>query len=616
MKAYLTAIFIFLLLPVTLLRAQNDVSFIGSSKQVVSVGERFTVVYEINGDGSNFIGPNFGALQVLSGPNTSTSSSVQYINGKMQQSYSKTFSYIVQAAGVGDVFISPAKITLNGKVISSNTLNITVVKQAPGQQGSQGSQNQEKREDGVIQDDDVYIRASVSKTNPYLGEEVIVTYRIYTKVGVSSLQMKKASSFQGFWSKNLTDNNSKLKQTTEVINGEEYIVAEISKYAIFPQKTGKLTIDPAEMDIVAQLQVQQQRRRSNDPFEDFFNDPFFNRNVRNVELTLATKPVTLDVKPLPDAGKPASFKGAVGDFSFKSEIDKEILKANDALTLKVSVSGKGNIELIEVPAPKFPSDFESYDPKISNNVKTSVTGISGEKKVEYLAIPRAAGDFVIEPIEFSYFNPNDKKYYSFSSGTFNIKVEKGDVNGSGITYSSSAKEDIKFIGKDIRHITTGPYKFRFIGVYFFGSTWYYILLVLPVFVLILFILLWKKMEKQRANISGMKTRKANKVAKTRLLKADKFKKEGNDKAFFDEIAQALWGYIADKFNIKQASLSVETVKEALTKKGVEEPVIDNFINTLNNIEFARFAPGNASGKMESVYKEALNAITQAEKALK
>lgn len=613
MKPYLTVLFIFLLLPFSAVWAQDDVQFTGVTKQVVGVGERFTVVYEINGDGSNFIGPNFGALQVLSGPNTSTSSSVQYINGRMQQSYSKTFSYIVQAAGVGDVFISPAKITLNGKVISSNTLNITVVKQAPG---SQGNQNQGQRDDGTIQDDDVYIRASVSKTNPYLGEEVIVTYRIYTRVGVSSLQMKKASSFQGFWSKNLTDNNSKLKQSTEVINGEEYIVAEISKYAVFPQKTGKLTIDPAEMDIVAQMQVQQQRRRSNDPFEDFFNDPFFNRNVRNVELTLATKPVTLDVKPLPEAGKPLSFKGAVGDFSFKSEIDRETLKANDALTLKVSVTGKGNIELIEIPEPKFPSDFESYDPKVSNNVKTSTSGISGEKKVEYLAIPRAAGDFVIDPIEFSYFNPRDKKYYSFSSGIFNIKVEKGDQNGSGITYSSSAKEDIKFIGKDIRHITSGPYNFSFTGVYLFGSTWYYILLALPIFILILFILLWKKMEKQRANISGTKTRRANKVAKTRLQKAEKFKKEGNDKAFFDEIAQALWGYIADKFSIKQASLSVETVKEALTKKGVEESVIDNFINTLNNIEFARFAPGDASGKMESVYKEALNAITQAEKALK
>jgi len=610
MKPYLKTLFILLLLPAVLVKAQDDVQFRGSSKQVVSVGERFSVTYEVNGDGSNFVGPNFGALQVLSGPNISQSSSVQYINGRMQQSYSKSFSYIVQADGEGDVYVSPAKITVNGQVISSNTLNIKVVKKAPGQQG-----NPSQRESGTIQDDDVYIRASVSKTNPYIGEEVIVTYRIYTRVGVSSLQMKKASSFQGFWSKNLTDNNSKLKQTTEVINGEEYIVAEISKYAVFPQKTGKLTIDPAEMDIVAQLQVER-KRRSNDPFEDFFNDPFFNRNVRNVELTLATKPVTVDVKPLPAEGKPAGFKGAVGDFNFKSELDRETLKANDALTLKVTVSGKGNLELVEIPAPKFPSDFESYDPKVSNNIKTSQSGISGVKQVEYLAIPRVAGDFVIDPIQFSYFNPRDRQYHTFSSGTFNIKVEKGDQSGSGITYSSSAKEDIKFIGKDIRHILPGPYNFRLAGVFLFGSTWYYVLLALPVFVLLLFILLWKKFEKQRANISGMKTRKANKVAKTRLLKAAKFKKEGNDKAFFDEIAQALWGYIGDKFNIKQASLSVDTVKETLSEKGVDGAVIDNFVNTLNNIEFARFAPGDTSGKMENVYNEAMNAITQAEKALK
>jgi hypothetical protein len=317
---------------------------------------------------------------------------------------------------------------------------------------------------GILQDDDVYIRASVSKKSPYLGEEVIVTYRIYTRVAVSSLQMKKASSFQGFWSKNLADDNSKFEQSKKMINGEEYIVAEISKYAIFPQKTGKLTIDPAEMDIVAQLQVQQKRKRSNDPFQDFFNDPFFNRNVRNVEVSLKTKPISLNVKPLPAQGKPASFTGAVGNFNFISEIDRETITANDALTLKISISGKGNLELIDLPKPQFPSDFESYDPKVSSNIKTSNSGISGSKKFEYLAIPRAAGDFVIPPIEFSYFNPKDKKYHSYSSGEFNIHVEKGDRNNAGITYSSSAQEDIRFIGKDIRHISSGPFEFHRAGV--------------------------------------------------------------------------------------------------------------------------------------------------------
>jgi uncharacterized membrane protein len=223
---------------------------------------------------------------------------------------------------------------------------------------------------------------------------------------------------------------------------------------------------------------------------------------------------------------------------------------------------------------------------------------------------------VIPAIDFAYFNPKDKKYHSFSSGEFNIKVAKGAQGSTGITYSSSAQEDIRYIGKDIRHIKGGPFNFVVGGIYFFGSTVYYILLGLPILFLIILIPVWKNMEKKKGDIGAMKTRKANKVARTRLQKADKFKKENNDKAFYEEIAQALWGYIADKFSIPVSSLSIDSVKATLTDKKVDESVIDNFVNTLNNIEFARFAPGDASGKMENIYGEALNAITAAEKALK
>jgi uncharacterized membrane protein len=596
--------------------AQGAVNFTGVGKQRVEVGERFRIVYEVNGDGSGFTAPNFGSLQVLSGPNTSTSSSIQYINGQVQQNFSKSYTYIVEATREGTVNVSPAKITVDGKTYSSNTIRIEVLKGSGQSQNSGSSQNQSRRDDGVLQDDDVYIRAVVDNRSPYLGEQVLVTYRIYTRIPVSNLMLKKASSFNGFWSKNLTDDNQQLKQSSQIINGEEYIVADIANYAIFPQKTGELTIDPAEMDIVAQLRVQQQRRRSNDPFENFFNDPFFNRNMRNVEVTLKSKPVTINVKPLPEKGKPAGFTGAVGEYNFTSEIDRNELTTNDALTLKVSISGRGNLELIELPEPQFPVDFETYDPKITNNIQTTPSGIRGSKRFEYLAIPRAPGDFTIAPLNFSYFNPKTATYHTFTSGEYTIAVEKGDQSDQGITYSRSAQEDIRFIGKDIRHILGGPYQFVTAGSFFFASTTYYILLVLPVVILILLIIWWKRMEKRHSNVSMMKTRKANKVARSRLQKAEKFKKEGNDKAFYDEIAQALWGYIADKFSIQRAALSIDTVKATLTAKNVPEDVIDNFINTLNNIDFARFAPGDSSGKMENVYAEAMNAITAAEKALK
>ena len=594
----------------------QDVEFTVNAKQTVTVGERFRIVYQVNGDGQNFRAPAFGKLQILSGPSTSTSSNVQIINGQMQQSYTKSFTYVVVANQEGEISVTPATITIDGKQYKSNSLKIKVSKGGSSQQNSSDNRKQNQRDQGILQDDDVYLRAFVTKKNPYLGEQIIVTYRIYTRVPISNLSMKKASSFNGFWSKNLMDDQSQLKQSTQVINGEEYIVADISKYAVFPQKSGKLTIEPAELECVAQVRVQQQRSRSNDPFEDFFNDPFFNRNARNVEATLTSKPLTINVKDLPVEGKPADFNGAVGEFTFKSSVDREILVANDALTFSATISGKGNLELINLNQPEFPSDFETYEPKVSNNIKTSSNGISGWKKFEYLSIPRAPGDFTIKPITFSYFDPRQKKYRTYSSGELNIVVEKGNQTASGVTYSSSAQEDIRFIGKDIRHIKNAPFNLVATGSFLFASSIYYILLALPLMLLLLFILLWKRQEKRRGDVTMMKTRKANKVAKKRLQKAEKFKESDEDVAFYDEIAQALWGYIADKFNIQQATLSVETVKDTLSSKGAEEDVIDNFVNTLNNIEFARFAPGDSRGKMATVYKEALNAITQAERALK
>lgn len=608
---------VFLLVIPFLVFAQDAIKLTGSSKPVVEVGERFRIVYEVNAEGRDFTSPMFGKLQVISGPNTSSSSSIQIVNGQMQQSYSLTYTFIVAATKEGEVNISPATVKVDSKKYTSNTIQIQVVKGTGGRQNQQGNNQKKGTEDGILQEDDLYIRAFASKTNPYLGEQIIITYKLYTRVPIANLAMRKASSFNGFWSKNLTDNNPQLQQSRQIIDGKEYTVAEISRYAVFPQKTGKLTIEPAELECVAQLRVQQQKRsRSNDPFEDFFNDPFFNRNIRNVETVLKSKPITIDVKPLPQQGKPAGFNGAVGDFNFKNGLDRDQLVANDALTLTLSISGKGNLELVNIPDPVFPTDFETYDPKVSSNIKTSGNGLSGSKKFEYLIIPRVPGDFTINPVVFSFFNPKEKKYYSYSTGEINITVEKGDQVGSGVTYSSSAQEDIKFIGKDIRHIKVGLVELNQVGTYLFASQLYYILLVVPVLLLIGFVLYWKQQEKKRSNVGLMKTRKASKVARTRLQKAEKFRKEGDDKAFYDEIAQGLWGYIADKFNIKQASLSIETVKETLSGKGIDEQLIDNFINTLNNVEFARFAPGDSSGKMESIYNEAINAITRAEKVLK
>ena len=594
-----------------------QVRFTGKAKQTVRVGERFRVIYEVNQEANNFRSPNFGNLQVLSGPSTSTNSSIQYINGKMTQNYSMSYTYLVQATKEGDVVISPANVTVDRTNVSSNRILIKVVSGTSPQQGNTNrSQGNQSTETGILQKDDVYIKTIVSNKSPFIGQQVILTYKIYTKVPISNLMVKKLSSFQGFWSKSLMEDNRQYQQKTEFINGEEYIVAEINKFAIFPQKTGKLIIDPTEMECTVQLRVQGKKKRSNDPFEDFFNDPFFNRNVKNIATVIKSNPVTINVKPLPQKGKPKGFNGAVGNFRLSSKIDRTDLSANDALTLTYTISGKGNLELINLPEVKFPVDFESFEPKVTSNIKTNSTGISGRKKFEFLAIPRNAGSFEIKPVTLSYFNPSDLKYHSVSSESYNVQVSKGNITSNGISYSSSAQEDIRFIGKDIHHIKSLPFNLKRKGEFLFLSNTFFIFLIIPIIIMIIIIILVTQLEKRKSNIGLIKNRKANKIAKSRLKTSEKYKSAGDDKAYYDEIAQALWGYIADKFSLKQSELSIETVADMLTEKGVEDTITESFINTLNNIEFARFAPSDSSDKMENIYNESVIAIMQAEKALK
>ncbi len=612
----LLLLFVFLMALVSA-RADEEVRLVGTGKQVVQVGERFRIVYELNAEGRAFTEPAFGTkLQKLSGPNTSTSSSIQIINGNYQQSYTQSYTFVMVATAEGDVTIPPATVNVKGKTYQSNSIKIKIVKGSGKQQGISGGSSQKSSGDGSVKNDDVFIRAVVSKKNPYLGEQLILTYKIYFRINISSPSFTKEPSLRGFWAQDLLKDRTSYIEYNETVNGQQYHVAELKKYALFPQKSGKITIDPVDMKIVAQVRTQSKRRRSNDPFEDFFNDPFFNRNVRNVEVPLRSNAITLNVKPLPQKGKPEGFSGAVGNFSFTDQLDNNSLKANEALTLTIGLSGKGNLELINPPEVHFPSDFETYEPKTSSKIVATEKGVSGRKKFEYLAIPRNAGDFVIEPVSFSFFNPRDKQYHTYTTERYTIHVEKGDASSPAVSYSSSAQEDIRYIGQDIRHIKTGDSELRQANDFLFASTTYYLLVSLPALILLIFVALWKKREKQRGDVGMMKTRKANKVARGRLQKAAKFMKAGNDKEFYDEIAQALWGYIADKFGIPQAVLSIDTVKETLMDKGAGEQVVDNFVNTLNNIEFARFAPGDSGGKIKSVYEEAMHAITQAEKAFK
>ncbi|MBN2237055.1 MAG: protein BatD, partial [Bacteroidales bacterium] len=441
---------------------------------------------------------------------------------------------------------------------------------------------------------------------------------IFTLLPVSNLSVDKLSAYPGFWSINLLDNNEQLKQYNQVVNGKEYIVADLKREALFAQKTGKLEIPPMELSCVAKLPNNKKRTPSNDPFFDsFFNDPFFNNAYQSVEKKLVSKPIFIEVMPLPTKGKPDDFSGAVGDFTISSNIDQQTVKSNEAITVKYTVNGEGNVDLIPNLNVQFPADFEVYDPKISTNSRKRNTGVSGYKVFEYTLIPRHDGNYEIPSVSFNYFNPKTEKYETVNTDSYAIVVEKGDASSNtNRTYVGDNKEDIRYLGEDIHYIATFPYKLQLKSNQFFGSLLFYILLVLPLVLVGLIVAIWRKEIKKRSNEGLMKNKQATKLAKKRLKKANDFLKARNDQDFYVEFSQALWGYISDKFNIPLSALSVETVHDYLVQKKVTEDLISEFTEALNDCEYARFAPGNKNMAMEKVYKQGLLIISKIESQLK
>jgi hypothetical protein len=596
----------------------QDIEFTGATKNNVQVGEQFRAVYTVNQQVDRFEGPGFEGFNVLSGPNQSTNQSYQFINGKVSQSYQITFTYYLQAVKEGSFTVSPAKVFSEGKTFQSNSLTINVSQsassQAPAAQGNQRSAPPGQGQ-GSTTKNDIFIKASIDKPKPFQGEQVIITYKIYTTVPISQINISKISSFPGFWSKSLLNDNDPLKQSNEVVNGKEYVVADLRKIALYAQRTGEILIEPMELQCVAQVKVE--NTRSRDPFFDsFFNDPFFNRNFQNVELKVESNPLTIDVNPLPANGKPLDFSGAVGAFTISSEIDRTELKANEPINLKITITGKGNLELIEALPLSFPPDFETYDPKITNNLTKNSSGISGSRTFEYLIIPRNSGEFQIKPVEFSYFDPARQSYSTLSTPRYSIKVNKGDDEPSGITYSGVSQKNIQFIGSDIRHIKTAHIPLQRINSFFIASTSFLLWLIIPALLFLGIIILWSKNKKRSGNIALVRNRKANKVAGKNLRKAGEFLASKETEAFFEEISRALWGYISNKFNIPLSDLSIESVHQRLSEKSISEESIGKFTGVLESCEFARFAPGDKSEKMQGIYDSALEVISKIEQELK
>lgn len=599
-------IFLFLatLFPLT---AQNDVSFKVICKKQVVVGEQFQVSYELNGDGKNFEAPNFSGFEIVGGPFSSSSSSVQIINGSVTRTNTHTYSFYLRAIKEGKHTIPAATITVNKQKVKSATADIEVVKDNTAvYSGSSSSAASTGAKD-------VFLEASPNKRSAYIGEQIILTYKIYYTIPISNLSISKAPSYSGFWTKDITENNGVLQQSSIMRNGREYHVATIQEVVLIPQKAGTLTIDPLDITCIAQIRKERQQSKGYDPFENFFGD-IMGSSYTNVKKDMKSQPINIEVKPLPTKDKPSSFKGAVGQFTFTSKIDKTEMKSNDAFTVTYTVTGQGNIELLDNPKPVFPTDFEVYDPKITTNIKNNSYGLSGSKKAEYVVIPRVSGEFTLNPTEFTYFDPLKNRYVTLKSDQYELKVERSANEGSsGIIYAGG-QEAIKVVGSDIRHIMTIS-DLHNNNTLMFGSALYFIIMIAMIAIFVAALVIYKKINKFNQNIVLVRNKKATKTAKKRLQNAYNYLKIEDQGHFYEEFSQALWGYISDKLNISLSRLSMDTVKEMMNSKNVPEDITNQFIELLNSCEYARFAMGNPGKNMEDLYQKGIEVITKAEKNL-
>ncbi len=603
------------LLAISVSLLAQEARMTASAPSTVGVGQQFSVSYEINARPSDFKAPTFRNFNFLGGPSQSSSSSTQVINGQMSRSVSITYTYYLSAPAEGTFTIPAATCKVDGKTITSNTLQIEVDKSAPQQQPRQqyqnsryGGQSQVQEEPTQIDASTLFVKVSANKTNVYQGEEIIVTYRIYTQVPISQYQIDKLPGNKGFWTEDLWDDNTQVKQYEETINGKRYSVAEIRKASLFPQETGTLTIEPITLEVLAQVQAP--RRRTGSIF-DLFDDAFFNTR-QAIKKNLISNSLKIRVKPLPQA--PQGFMGAVGNFTIKSSVDTKHIKANDALTYSITLSGSGNLMLIDKIDVRFPKVFEVYDPKITSHIKHNAGGVSGSKIFEWVLIPRTQGNYSIPEATFVYFDPKSDLYVTRTTEGFNITVDKGDANA--MTSYSSSKNDIKLLNSDINYIKTSDTRLTISKSTFFNSLLFWICMFIPILLCIFIIIYGKKEQASKKDIGSMRLRKATSLAKKRLRKAESYLNQNEDEKFYVEIYQAIWGYISDKFTIPVAQLSTDTVQNILETKSVNTIIVEKILQTLNEVDFARFAPGDSSAKKQGIYEQALQMILDIENQLR
>lgn len=585
--------------------AADPVRFSASAPSTVILDKPFQLIYSLNASGKDLKLPDLANFEILAGPFQSYSQSTEIINGKTTSSVSYSYTYTLMPQKTGTFTIPSGSIVVDGKKYTSNGVTVKVLPADDNSTKSQGN-SQSNAGSKSVSNDRIFVRAQISRTNVYEQEPILVTYKLYTLVDVVGINNVKLPDFNGFMKQDFKqDANSQLSY--ENYNGKNYGTIILHQVLLYPQHAGEIIIDKSSFETVLRIENQRQARSI---FDDFFD------SYTNVTKTLTTPASKISVKALP-SNKPANFSGIVGKVSMSSSISSTNVKTNDAITLKVVISGSGNLKMLKNPEFELPDGFESFDPKVVNNFKTSATGMSGTKTIEYMFIPRNSGEFEIPATGFSYFDTDSKQYKTLSTPAYKVNVQKGSGSDNAVaTGTFINKEDVKQLAKDIRYIETdnvipGQPTQAYIGTYL---CWLFY--IIPLFLGLGAFVLLRKQLRDNSDMTLMRNKKANRVAQKRLKVAKKMLTEGNKDLFYEEIMKAVWNYLSDKLNIPLANLTKENVTEELKKIGIETEKINSIIGILHTCEFARFAPSGGQNEMGNLYEETIEIISEIESSIK
>lgn len=583
----------------------EEVSFTANAPRQVIAGKPFQLTYTVNQRYKDFRTPEFTGFEVLAGPYSSQSSSTQWINGKRTSSFTITQTYTLMADKAGEYAIQPASIVVDKQKYTSNGLKITVL--PPDAEPDQSSQSgnatgnthtQQQSNDVNLSADNIFVRTIVSKTKVHEQECISLAYKLYF-AGVDVTQFTNNTQipeFKGFLKQDV--DLGELQTELEHYNGRNYQTCVLYQTLLFPQQSGEIRIDPASFEAVIRVRNQAQVRSIFDSFFDSYT---------NVSKTLKAPAVRINVSPLPD-GKPKGFSGGVGTFRISSSVSTNELQTNEAVTIKMDISGKGNMKMLKTPAVDWPEGFEVYDPKVTNNFKTSRTDVSGTKSIEYLAIPRASGEYTIPAITFSYFDTDKKQYKTLTTPSYTLRVAKSGNEQEAVVSTYVGKEDIKQLGTDIRYIHTDtlsqPQR-EYIG---FGTLLHWLCYLVPLLIAASLFAFFHKRIKENADMRRVRYKKANKVAQRRLRTAKKLMAEGKQEAFYEEIERAAWTYLSDRLSIPTAELNKENISQLLQDKGVSEDLIRSVNEVLSVAEFARYAPAQSEHQMQDLYQQTATLI--------